>query len=439
MDNLDQVEILLTRAKDCDLAIDQVPARFHKTRHAERQLEHGGLAIAVLVVQHLALLGELDLPARGSRRLSHDGIVSRASAPPDRSAAAVKHPAAYGLSLRDRMNPLLRPVQIPRGGQEATILGRIRITEHHLLTIAAATNEFAVRWLREQGFEHRVDAFEVIERNAAIRTRGVTLPFPFQAHLHGLPPQMVADCLVDFIEASRQPVPDDPDIAFEDWSLAIFGRGISDGFMLPYNEKLFRREASSMTADWVSWAVPRPSLSQVIYGALGIENRGLGYNSTFRYPLQGGIGVLPEALAGRVSNLQTGARVVEVDLAHRTVGLESGERLEYETLVVTTPLPGFLQMARGDNEVAAAGADLDWSVDVEFGSYEAPGWCRELRRVVPVPVCVPLSADTLSMSGRLVWPHRASWEENRSGGERCLDIELVKIRSGVVHDADSIL
>ena len=206
------------------------------------------------------------------------------------------------------------------------------------------------------------DAFDVVERKAAIRTQGVNLPFPFQANLHGLPAQTVADCLVDFIECSKHAVPDDPAISFEDWSLAVFGRGISDAFMLSYNEKLFRREPAKMTADWVSWAVPRPSLTQVVHGALGIESRGMGYNPTFRYPRQGGIGVLPAALAGRVSKLRTGARVVEVDLDGRTVRLESGEQLDYDQLVVTTPLPGFLQMSRGDDETTALADELDWSV-----------------------------------------------------------------------------
>ena len=45
--------------------------------------------------------------------------------------------------------------------------------------------------------------FEVVERRAAIRTRGVTLPFPFQANLHGLPPEVVADCILGAAEAAE--------------------------------------------------------------------------------------------------------------------------------------------------------------------------------------------------------------------------------------------
>jgi protoporphyrinogen oxidase len=159
------------------------------------------------------------------------------------------------------------------------------------------------------------------------------------------------------------PVPDDPGASFEEWSLAVFGRGISELFMLPYNGKLFRRPPGEMTADWVSWAVPKPTLHEVVRGALGIENRGMGYNSTFRYPRRGGIGVLPAALAERVEQMQLGRRVVAVDLERRTVRLEPEETLGYDALVVTIPLPRFLQICGGGPpRLARAAGRLDWSV-----------------------------------------------------------------------------
>lgn len=208
------------------------------------------------------------------------------------------------------------------------------------------------------------EAFAQIERRAYIRSHGATLPFPFQANLHGLPRETVADCLTGFVESIGREVPDDPAVSFEQWSLAVFGRGISDAFMFPYNSKLFRRAPAEMTADWVSWAVPKPTLEEVVRGALGIENRGLGYNPTFRYPKTGGIGILPAALERRVAaQMRYGSPAVAVDLQARTVGLADGETLAFDQLVVTTPLPRFLRMLRGGAGDLAALADrLDWSV-----------------------------------------------------------------------------
>jgi protoporphyrinogen oxidase len=206
-------------------------------------------------------------------------------------------------------------------------------------------------------------AFAVVSRHAAIRTRGVTLPFPFQANLHGLPKSIVADCILGAAEALARPVSDDPALSFHDWSLAALGRGISEAFMFPYNAKLFRRDPAEMTADWVSWAVPRPNLAEVVRGALGIANERMGYNATFRYPLRGGIEIVPNAFAAKVGALRTHSPVTAVDLASKSVTFGTGEVLAYDRLVSTIPLPQFLGMARGGGfDGAALARRLDWSV-----------------------------------------------------------------------------
>ncbi len=205
--------------------------------------------------------------------------------------------------------------------------------------------------------------FREISRRAVIRSRKATLPFPFQANLYGLPPEVVADCVTGFAESLGRPIPEDPRASFRDWSLAVFGRGISDAFMFPYNGKLFRRDPSEMTADWVSWAVPKPNLDEVVRGALGLHNEGMGYNSTFRYPERGGIDVVPRAFAERVQNVRYDARAVAVDLERKIVDLSDGARIAYDRLVVTIPLPAFLRMASGGPfDLAQQAERLDWSV-----------------------------------------------------------------------------
>lgn len=206
------------------------------------------------------------------------------------------------------------------------------------------------------------DTFAVVTRRAAIRTRGVTVPFPFQANLHGLPKEVVADCILGAADALQHAVPDDPALSFHDWSLAALGRGISEAFMFPYNTKLFRRHPKEMTADWVSWAVPRPNLEEIVRGALGIKNERMGYNATFRYPKRGGIEVVPNAFADRVKSVRTRARVEKIDLRRRRLTLQTGETVSYDRLVSTIPLPALLERVEGGDIDGRAAARLDWSV-----------------------------------------------------------------------------
>jgi protoporphyrinogen oxidase len=259
--------------------------------------------------------------------------------------------------LGDRPHVVLEADDVPGG------LCRTRVVDGfhfdytgHLLHLR---DERAIRLVDE----FWPDTFDVVTRVARIRSMGAELPFPYQANLHGLPKEFVAEALVGFVESLSKDVPDDPRASFREWADAVFGPGIARGFMYNYNRKLFRREPEDMTADWVSWAVPKPNLAEVVSGALGLANEGMGYNSTFRYPRVGGIEVVPNAFAQRMTRLRCGARVDRIDLDRRTATLADGETIAWEALVATQPLPALLNaLVGGDVDWKAEAARLDWSV-----------------------------------------------------------------------------
>jgi len=186
--------------------------------------------------------------------------------------------------------------------------------------------------------------FQSVERRSLIYSKGVYTGYPFQANTHGLPPEVVRECAVGFVESPlrRQGEAAAPAENFPDWVLDTFGPGIARHFMFPYNEKLYQVRLTEMECGWVSWSIPRPSLDEVIRGSLGLEVKGLGYNPRFLYPHQGGIHVIPRALQTRCGEIRLGAVVRSVDLTARRVNLESGETVSYERLISTLPLDGFL-------------------------------------------------------------------------------------------------
>jgi protoporphyrinogen oxidase len=194
------------------------------------------------------------------------------------------------------------------------------------------------------------EAFERIDRQARVFSHGVFTPYPFQVNTHGLPADVVAECLLGFIEAQRRepPGPGELDgMSFRQWALLTFGEGISRHFMIPYNEKLWLCDLDEMTCDWVSWSIPRPSLQDVVEGALGISRGTFGYNPSFLYPKRGGIEVLPAALAARVRSLRCREEVVSVDAGRRIARTRAGESIAWERLVSTLPLPRLLEMTTG--------------------------------------------------------------------------------------------
>lgn len=204
------------------------------------------------------------------------------------------------------------------------------------------------------------DAFRIWPRSAWIYSHGVSTPYPFQANTHGLPPVVVKECLLGYFEAREAgEASTGDDESFEHWVLRTFGSGYAKYFMFPYNEKLWQTPAAGMTADWVSWSVPRPEPEDVINGALGITNRAFGYNPEFLYPAQGGIEQLPLALAARVKEPHLEKEAVRVRPARKEVCFSDGTSERYDFLVSTLPLPALFSILEGvPEQLATAVAEL---------------------------------------------------------------------------------
>jgi protoporphyrinogen oxidase len=197
-------------------------------------------------------------------------------------------------------------------------------------------------------------ALVTIARRAAVLSRGVFTRFPYQVNTHGLPPEVVSENLIGFVEAtvgeagrelrSREPK------NFEEFILRHLGAGFARNFMVPYNTKLWTVPPSELSAAWCGRFVPKPSLREVIDGALGLGGDQLGYNATFLYPEKGGIEALPLALAAeaRGGELRVRAAPASIDWRARKVILSSGETRAFSTLVSTIALTELVELlARG--------------------------------------------------------------------------------------------
>jgi protoporphyrinogen oxidase len=209
-----------------------------------------------------------------------------------------------------------------------------------------------------------------VARRAWIHSHGVYTPYPFQANTHGLPTDVVKECVLGFVEASMsaaaagsggvQSTTDDPDRNFEDWILETLGPGIAKHFMVPYNTKLWTIPPREMTTEWMGRFVPRPSIEEVIDGAL-VDRRDklFGYNAHFLYPIEGGIQVLPVAIAAGAGPIRLGTEVTGIDLGKRRVEIRDGEPIEYESLITTLPLDALVRTLKPlPAAVTAAGGRL---------------------------------------------------------------------------------
>lgn len=197
-----------------------------------------------------------------------------------------------------------------------------------------------------------------IKREAWIYSEDVFTKYPYQLNLFGLSQKTIYDCINGLIEASiisRQSLK--PSGSFYDWSLKTFGEGITKYFLKPYNEKLWRKSLKKITAEWTGDFVPVPNISDVLVGAFIGTDKNIGYNASFFYPENGGIQSLIDALLESKPDIIYNKEPQRVDIKNRYVILSSGEKISYENLISTIPLPEFLKTI-GEEKFAKK---LDWT------------------------------------------------------------------------------
>ena len=207
------------------------------------------------------------------------------------------------------------------------------------------------------------DRLKLHSRNACIYSQGRYINYPFQANISGLPPEVIKECIIGFVETLQTDSPQEQGspISFKDWVLSTFGAGIAKYFMFPYNEKLWRTPLEEIAADWVSWSIPKPTLDEFLNGALGITNREFGYNPTFLYPKNGGTVQLPHAFLSHIKEeqLHYNKTAVEIDVERRVIRFDDQSLHRYNTLVSTIPLKHLISILRGAPEhVLRAGEQL---------------------------------------------------------------------------------
>jgi protoporphyrinogen oxidase len=192
------------------------------------------------------------------------------------------------------------------------------------------------------------DGLVTVARRAAVFTRGVFTRFPYQVNTHGLPAEVVAENLLGFVEATvgeggralreREPA------NFEEFILRHLGAGFAKNFMVPYNTKLFGVPPRELSAAWCGRFVPKPSLKEVVDGALGLGSDALGYNATFVYPKEGGIEGLALALHRVLEGgeIRVSTEPTALDWERRVAKLSDGTEVRWSALVSTLPLPALV-------------------------------------------------------------------------------------------------
>jgi protoporphyrinogen oxidase len=286
--------------------------------------------------------------------------------PPDRAAPTAHHPQ---LIIGAGLAGLSAALHAPRAHiiEAAPAVGGKARSEQ----IDGFTFDVTGHWLHLRDPEMRAlvlrccgeEHFERITRKSRVWSHGVYTHYPFQSNTYGLPPEVIRDCVMGAIRAHERLKgllagrdalpPDEEPTRFDEWVRLYFGDGIAERFMLPYNAKLWGVGAHELSGRWCQRFVPRPRLEEIVAGAVGCHQGGVGYNATFLYPKRGGIQSVAERLADHAGRqrITLNAPVTALSPSARALSLASGERLSYDRLISTTHLTRLIDLC-GDEAPA---------------------------------------------------------------------------------------
>jgi protoporphyrinogen oxidase len=200
-----------------------------------------------------------------------------------------------------------------------------------------------------------------LQREAWVWMEDRFIPYPFQNNIRALDRQTVFDCVNGLIKAQQEHRPYEN---FKEWVDAVFGSGIAEHFMIPYNFKVWATPAELMNFVWIGERVSVVNVENILRNVLLEEDQvSWGPNNTFKYPLRGGTGFLYEGLRTFVEDhLELETPVVSVDPVAKRVTTRDGRTWPYDVLLSTMPLNKLIGAMDGvPDGVRDAAGDLVWS------------------------------------------------------------------------------
>jgi protoporphyrinogen oxidase len=168
-------------------------------------------------------------------------------------------------------------------------------------------------------------------------------PHPVQLHMHGLPEDVVIKVITDFLE--MRSAPERPINNYADWLYSSFGKTFAELFPMRYTRKYHTTEAENMSTDWLGPRIYRPSLEEMLRGALSASAPQVHYITHFRYPSDGGFRRYLNKFVP-MGNINLEHELVSIEPRSRELRFSNGLVATYDSLVSSLPLPDLIKMIK---------------------------------------------------------------------------------------------
>lgn len=186
--------------------------------------------------------------------------------------------------------------------------------------------------------------YEIIPISLNNYWEGYWPPHPVQLHMHGLREETIVKAIADFV--GERSAPDRPINNYADWLYSSFGKTFAEAFPMRYTRKYHTTEAENLSTDWLGPRIYRPSLEEMLRGALSPSAPQVHYITHFRYPSDGGFQLYLNMFVP-MGNVKLNHEVVSIDPRARQLQFSTGLVAGYDALISSVPLPDLVPMVKG--------------------------------------------------------------------------------------------
>lgn len=193
--------------------------------------------------------------------------------------------------------------------------------------------------------------------------QGRWLKHPVQNNLYPLPAEEKVKAIKSFLDRPER----GENSHYGQWLVEQFGRVIAERYPGRYTRKYWTVSAEQLSTDWIGNRLYRPSLEEVLFGAMTDETPLTYYLPEMLYPRRGGYSAFLEPLLEGL-DIRTGQEVVYINPLKKYVECHDGSREYYRHLVSSMPLPELVKMIEGVPGALVKAAETLWATSIALVS-----------------------------------------------------------------------
>lgn len=146
-------------------------------------------------------------------------------------------------------------------------------------------------------FFNREEEFTKADRYSVVHFKeDLTIPYPIEDHIYLFDEQVQRSFINDLLKLSETQQKNNPN-NFEEFLQNRFGHTLYQLYFRPYNEKVWRRNLSKVSLDWLEGKLPMPTIEEMMLNNFNHIKEKQFVHSSFWYEKKGG----SQFLANRLS------------------------------------------------------------------------------------------------------------------------------------------